>query len=297
MSENSTSGDSDLLEKLALSLLDSPGDAHGSHPRLFPGIIPDNFPIAIPLPEQSRVLGTLVRSETQIAIVLESDLSPEELFNFYHTQLTSLGWSEPEGMGPRAGGGFLYSDSGPYSYITFCQGIGGPGLTLNIVERENTPTNVRLNINLDRKTSPCAQETIHRRMHHHNLYAIIPPLAPPQGAQQHSKGGGSSGDEVHTTATLKTGLALDTLVKHYADQLSQAGWTQTDAGVSGPLAWHTWSFSSEEQQPWSSLFFILKTPDKSDDYFLYIRATWNPSEDDNQPFAGWISSSSTFTIG
>ncbi len=295
MSENPTPGEIDLLEKLALGLLVYPGDPRASKPRLFLGKIPENFPIEVPIPEQSRVVGTLARSETQVEIVLESDLMPEEVFSFYRAQLTSLGCHEPEGMWPQHAGGFLHSDFGLHMNITFCQGPGGAGLTLNILQLESMTTDVRLNLSLDRETNPCAQQAMMRRdMHHHAMYEIIPLLVPPRGAQQRGGGGGSGPDEAHTTAMLKTNLALDALAKHYADQLIQAGWTQTDAGASGPLGWHTWHFTSEDQEPWSGLFFILKMPEKPDDYFLYVRAAWTKPESD-QKFTGWLSSSSTFS--
>jgi hypothetical protein len=289
MSENPTPGEIDLLEKLALGLLLYPGDPRASKPRLFLGKIPENLPIEIPIPEQSRVVGTLARSEAHVEIVLESDLSPEEVFSFYRAQLTSLGWHEPEGMWPHHAGGFLHGDFGPHMNLIFCQEPGGAGLTVGILQLESATTDVRLNLSLDREMNPCAQQAM---MHHHGMFEIIPPLVPPRGAQQRSGGGGSGSDESYATATLKTNLALDALTKHYADQLSQAGWTQTDAGASGPLAWHSWHFTSEDQEPWSGLFFILKTPEKPDDYFLYIRATWTRPESD-QKFTGWFSSRST----
>src|SRR5260221_647739 len=237
MSENPTPGEIDLLEKLALGLLVYPGDPRASKPRLFLGKIPENLPIEVPIPEQSRVVGTLARSETQVEIVVESDLRPEEVCSFYRAQLTSLGWHEPEDMWPHHAGGFLYSDFGPHMNITFCQEPGGAGLILNILQLESTSTDVRLNLSLDREMNPCAQQAMMRRhMHHHGMDEIIPPLIPPRGAQQRGGGGGSSSDEVHTTATLKTNLALDALAKHYAAQLSQAGWTQTAAGPSTTAA-------------------------------------------------------------
>lgn len=128
---------------------------------------------------------------------------------------------------------------------------------------------------------------LHQR--HHRMFETIPPLAPPSGAQQRGGGGGGGSDEVHTTATLKTNLALDVVAKHYADQLVQGGWTQTGAGADGPMAWYTWRFTAENQEPWRGLFFVLKTPEKTDDYFLYIRATWIEPEDDQQG-SGWFSS-------
>src|SRR5258708_9497377 len=132
-------------------------------------------------------------------------------------------------------GGCVHSDFGPHMNITFCQGAGGVGLALTVLQLESTTTDVRLNLSLHRDMTQCAKQAMMRHhMHHHEMYEIIPPLVPPRGAQQRGGGGGSSPDEAHTTATLKTNLALDALAKHYADQLSQAGWTQTDAGTSGP---------------------------------------------------------------
>lgn len=122
---------------------------------------------------------------------------------------------------------------------------------------------------------------------------MIPPLAPPLGVRQRGGGGSSGIDEVHTTATLKTNLALDVVAKHYADQLVQGGWTQTGAGADGPLAWYTWRFTVDDQEQWRGLFIVLKTPEKLDDYNLYVRATWIEPEGD-QKGPGWFSSSSTF---
>lgn len=288
MSDTAPSGDIEQLEKLALALLVSSYKLQAPSPRLFPGKIPENFPIEIPLPEQSHVLGTLVRSETQVEIVLESDLPPQEILKFYRTHLVALGWQEPEEIRSRPEGGFLHSDLDPDTNSIFCQQSSGAGLTLQTLPLESATTTVRLNISLDRKRNPCA--SLKMRRLHHRLYEMIPSLTPPAGAQQQGGGGGSSGsNEAYTTATLKTALALDVLAQHYADQLSQAGWTQTGAGINGPAAWHTWHFT-EGQEPWSGMFFILKTPEKSDEYFTFIRTVWTPSEK-NRAFAGWLKNS------
>jgi hypothetical protein len=234
------------------------------------------------------VLGTLVRSETQIEIVLESDLSPQEVLDFYRARLAALGWQEPEEIQSRQEGGFLHSNFGTDTNSIFCQQSSGAGLTLQTLPLEGTTTTVRLNISLERERNPCSN--LNMRQRHHRMYEMIPSLTPPAGAQQQGGGGGSGSGEAHTTATLKTDLALNVLAQHYADQLSQAGWTKTDAGTSGPTAWHTWHFTSEDQESWSGMFFILKTPGKSDEYFAFIRATWTPPEK-NQAFKGWLKNS------
>ena len=293
MSENPTSDEVKQLEKLALGLLIYVADPRVAEPRLFLGKIPENLPIELPVPEQSRVLGTLARSETQVEIVLESDLKPEEIASFYRTQLASQGWNEPEDMQPHRQGGFMHNNFGPYTHMTFCRESNIAGLTINVQQLQSATTNVRLNLSLDREMNPCVQQARNRRQmmlhqRHHRMFEMIPPLSPPPGAQQRGGGGGSGSDEVHTTATLKTNLTLDIVAKHYADQLVQGGWTQTGAGADGPMAWYTWRFTTEDQEPWRGLFFVLKTPDKPDDYYLHIRATWIEPEDGQQG-SGWFS--------
>jgi hypothetical protein len=85
-------------------------------------------------------------------------------------------------------------------------------------------------------------------------------------------GGGSSQDRADTSATLETATALPILelAAHYAVQLEKAGWTRTDDGHSGPLAWHAWRFQDDENEPWQGLFFVMKLLGTERRYFLYI---------------------------
>lgn len=290
MSLPTNSEDFDVLEKLALALLIHPGDPRVSNPHLFLGKIPEKFPVEIPIPDQSRVLGTLARSETQVEIVLESELTSEEVFSFYRAHFTARSWRELEDlMQSRHGSGFLHTAFGPHMALLFFQESDAVNMMLNISSTENATTTVRLNLSLDQAMNATAQQSLmQHQAAHRSMRANIPPLASPQDAQQRSGNGGTGFGEVYTTGTLTTDLALDVLAAHYADQLIKAGWTQADAGTSGFLAWHSWHFTDENQEPWNGLFFIFKTPDRSDDYFLYIRAVWNKPQT-SPKFSGWLS--------
>jgi hypothetical protein len=295
MSENLIPGEDNELERLVLRLLVFPRDPRVNNPRLFLGQIPENLPVEVPLPEQSHVLGTLARSEEQVEIVLTSDLQPDEILRFYRERLTPLGWNELEESDLHHRGGFLHRNVDPSNHVTFCQSAQSAALTLNIMQMEGTTTDVRLTLNLDDESNPCSpqQTRRHRHMRHPGFYEVIPTLSPPAGARQQGGGGSSGTDEASTSAKLKTHLTIDVLLKHYTNQLSQAGWTQTAEGVSGPLAWNTWKFTYEEQESWHGLFFILKTPEKQEDYFLFIRAAWDHPESTSKR-SGWFSSSSSF---
>lgn len=292
MSENQAPDEENQIEQLALRLLIYPGDPRTNRPRLFLGKIPENFPLAVPIPEKSLVLGTLARSEEHVEIVLESDQAPGEVIAFYRERLKALNWNELEDdMRHHMGGGFLHSGMGPHNHVTFCQGSDGASLALDILQFEGR-TDMRLHITLGREGNPCVQQKRPRRMRH-GFHDLIPPLIPPAGAQQRGGGGGGGDTEWHTNATLKTELALDVLAKHYAEQLSNSGWTLSGEGTSDFLAWRTWKFTDEAQEPWSGLFFILKKPDKAGEYLLNIIVEWNNPAGDSK-FSGWMNSASSY---
>lgn len=296
MSENQTPGEESQLEELAMRLLIYPGDPRAKRPRLFLGKIPENFPLDLPVPEGARVLGTLARSEENVEIVLESDLTPDEVITFYRERLQPLGWNEPENDMQVHMGGFVHGGIGRHNHLTLCQGPDGPSLMLSILQLEGKGTDMRLHFNLGREGNPCKQQRRPRHRMHHSHQEMIPPLMPPTGAQQHGGGGGGSDIEWHSNATLKTNLTLDALARHYAEQLRQGGWTLSGEGASGPLAWHTWKFTNEEQESWNGLFFILKKPEREEEYILNVRIEWDNPEG-NSPFTGWMGSASMYSTG
>lgn len=287
MNKDQISGTTNQLEQLFLRLLTSPYELSNDQPRLFVGALPEHFPIDVPVPEKTRVLGTLARSEEHVEMVLESELAPGDCAEFYREEFAGRGWSQPEHF--RRMGGFAHNLLGPDTFLIFCQGEDGPSVTLNITQRENAATDVRIHFNLGREGNPCSQQRdMRRHMHQHD---IIPPLVPPSGADQRPGGGGGGSDAWHSSAALKTDLELDALAQHYGAQLSKGGWTRTDTGTGGPVAWSAWTFHDEQHQPWGGLLFILKKTHKTREYALYV-LTERERPDNASPSAEWFRPSS-----
>lgn len=292
MSEDQIASTPDPLERLFLRLLTAPYDARNRQPRLFVGALPEHFPLEVPIPGQTLVLGTLARSEEHVEIVLESELAQDECMAFYRAEFTSRGWQVLDHLGHM--GGFTHDGIGPHNFLIFCQGEDGASVTLNIVQLENMGTDIRLHVNLGHEGNPCGQR---RQMRRHMMprHDLIPPLSPPAGAQQHPSGASGSDDEWYSNALLKTELALDVLEQHYNAQLSKGGWTQLATGASGPVAWSTWTFRDEEQQPWGGLFFVLQKPDRAQEYILYARAERERADGESH-FANWFGDASSTGI-
>ena len=185
MSDNTPGAREDLLRELALRLSTYPGDPRNSDPQLLVGQIPENMAIPVPMPEQSQVLGTLMRSPENIEIMLDSTSSPEMVLSFYKERMAESGWNELDEMRhAQPGGGFVHSGFSAFeNRTTFCKGPDSPAFTVNAYERKQGHTDVRLDIDFGNEYSPCRQSNrIQRRMAHHVMRNLIPPLVPPKGA-------------------------------------------------------------------------------------------------------------------
>jgi hypothetical protein len=281
MSDNSSGAREALLEELALRLSTFPGDPRVDSLQLLVGQLPANLAIGIPLPEKSQVLGTLIRSPEDIDIVLNSELSPDAVLNFYKECMTAAGWNELETMRSMHGG-FVHAGFPAFeNRITFCKGPDGLAFTVNAFEGKQGHTDVRIDVNAGSEHSPCAQPNrMQQRMMHRDLQNLIPPLMPPKGAKQQGGGGGGGGDSWRSSATLDTDMELTALSTHYAAQLAKGGWVRTDEGKTGPLAWSTWTFQDEDKETWNGLFFILKRPGKERQHVLEVRIDWDKKDND-----------------
>jgi hypothetical protein len=73
------------------------------HIQLLPGQIAPEFPSEVPLPPESRMLGSFL-SGWESTVVLDCDLTLEQLYDFYAERLPSVGWIRTEpSRGPTAG--------------------------------------------------------------------------------------------------------------------------------------------------------------------------------------------------
>ena len=274
------------LHELALRLTSYPGDPNTRNPHLLVGRVPDEFPSDIPLPDNSRMLGSLIKSTEYLEVVLDTSLPAEEVFHFYNEHLLNVGWQTFEQLQgdqqPVQQRGFASTPtSGQGTIAIYCKGASGPTLRIHAAVGNNGLTDVRLEVD-KRNNSPCARVSRIRweqSLRTGGVSDLIPLLVAPKGARQKSRGAGNSSEFAYTSALLETDADLATLNMHYAMQLEMAGWTRTAEGLSGPLAWQTWTFADEDQQPWNGQFFILKSQDKAHLHYLYIQVDWaNASE-------------------
>jgi len=280
----------ELLE-FALRLATYPNDSRTQNAQLLPGQLPDQLPVEIPLPEVSRVLGSLIRNPESINILLDTHLSPEQVLTFYRQRMQDAGWQTTEIYRSNRGGFMSSGSRSQGGNETFYQGLrdpslivnalgsssawgdegnrnrSGPALTVNAYTGRGNVTDVRLNLEMNSPFPPGPPPHMRGRPSR-NTFGLLPALEAPEGANQTGGGGGGSLNSAHSEATLETHHDLSTLSAHYKTQLEQAGCVLTEEGQNGPLAWNTWTLKEDDEQ-WHGFLIILKVLDQ--EYYLNMR--------------------------
>jgi hypothetical protein len=266
------------LRELALALLAPryPELSEGESPQLLVGQLPPSITTDMPLPPGSRVVGSLVA--TRPTVVLDTGQSAEDVVNFYHEQLTAAGWTAQEDMPPRHGG-FLHSAIFNRQFAHFYRGDDGPSLNVVTSDAPSGRTIVHLTLNPEGARVMFGPGPRSRHMGP-DMWRILPPIAPPPRSQQSQEGGSGGGDRVSSSARLDTDLDFPAVAAHYIAQLEKGGWQRQQYGEHDPVAWSTWTFADEDNQPWLGLFIVLKRPDVPRRYWLHVQAEWTHKSQD-----------------
>ncbi len=239
------------------------------------GKLPGDLPADIPVPENSSIVGSIVRSGkyTAIEIVLDVPQQPEKVIGFYREHLTGDGWEEMEQPSP--GGGFV--SSAMLHYVNFCL---KQEVSLNVMAyptEEGRPSDVRLVLSDDPQRCRIYGEkagAVYPGVYPGGAGEVLAPLLAPEGTVQRSGGGGSSNDRQYSMALMETSLTTDELQTHYQVQLLEAGWKLVEEGAGKTLTWSTWAFADDSDNDWSGLL-LIRAPEE--DYrILYLVADLIP---------------------
>jgi hypothetical protein len=256
---------------LALRMAVFPGDPRNNNPQLYFDKLPPELPAEFPLPSNTRLLGSLVRSAQHLDLYLDTTLTADQVIEFYTEKLTAAGWEKLDSSSiPGQWAGFMPGNRRMNNTL-FCQGSQGPSLTLQT--NLDGSGDVRINVNLDTTNNPCDQSRRHRMMAR-PMESLIPSLLPPPGDTQDFNGGGGGGGNSngwYSSATLDTDLDLAALATHYNTQVDKAGWHVSGQGVAGQVAWSQWTLNDKEGQDWQGLLLIYKDLGNARHHFLHVK--------------------------
>lgn len=214
------------------------------------------MPESLPLPEESRILGTFMRSSTNATIVLSTSLSPTGVLAFYKERLSALGWQEPENRFHSGSRGFTSTRLKSAYKGSFVHSLRGP--TLFLFARESFASQTMVYLTLDLRVESAAQYSL-SKMVRFNPEVFVPSLEPPPGGEQEEtgRGGGGANYDMRATLRLPTEIELPVLLAHYNKQLEQTNWQLLHVEHAGPAGWSTWRLQSSHDLFWSGTFFAL----------------------------------------
>jgi hypothetical protein len=289
-SQNHNLNESDILE-FALRLVTYPNDSRTQNAKLIQGQLPDKLPEEIPIPEGSRILGSLIRNPEEIEMFIDTKMSSEEAIRFYIQSMGALGWKTLDVYHPNRGGLLPAGSRNRGGNETFYKGLrdpslivdglglasawedeinrnrSGPVLTVNAYPGKGNLTDLRLHLNMQGPFPPGPPR--HMRIHQSRNIAIsLPALEAPEDSNMRGGGSGSSLNGAHSEITLETNLDLSTLVAHYKTQLAQSGCALIDEGLSGQIAWLNWTLMDDDRQGHG---FLILLQELDQEYYLHLR--------------------------
>lgn len=236
-----------LIERLFLR------PRHGPEPLVFPGALPPEWDI--PLPQGAVIVGSIVPDEFQAEVVLDLPGDMEESVVTVEQALTKLGWSPRQDAAGMRPGGFV-SAGMPRAVRLLCDQQRRRSVRVIANSGGDSLADVHLHLNSDPDNFARTCEGdgwIHR-----DPGPAFPALSPPPGMSHRGGGGGGGGASSHTHTTLRGALPVDTIERHYREQLADAGWRLSEHAASGPWAWSTWDFSDERGDACTGLLTVTE---------------------------------------
>jgi len=228
--------------------------------QIYIGELPDPLPVKVPVPDASHIIGSLVRGNETIEIVLDVDLPASEVVQFYKAKLTAGGWYRPPSDLPMAG----FTGHPGVEMATLCHGPLGPMLHIAAAPVGERASDVRVYLHLGERPQ-CGQEPSPRLPP-----SVIPALISPEGAWKSGGGGSRGNDQQSSSAILDTRMGLSEVMEHYDQQLERAGWEKLDTIHGRLTASSSWSFQDNDANDWAGLFIVSKVNPTSTSMSVHI---------------------------
>jgi hypothetical protein len=276
--------DSRQVQMLAERLLGAPYTLPFGRPqnaRLVLGEVPEEIPLAPPIPAGGSVLGSVARQadgqlvNVDILVDLPSGMTAMEALAFYERELPARGWAAAPAAPSGMRGGFQFGPGGLSR--TFCRDEAGPWVSVT-VGAQGGSAEARLHLDLT-SPGPCAQPG----RGDPPGGDLLPPLRAPDGVSLLPLGGSFGSDQVVSQATLASESPATDLERHFAAQLLAAGWERIDDGADGPLAWSRWRLP--RRGAWYGSLTVLEEAEARQ-RFLVVRAALARAAS-----GGWIGTS------
>ena len=224
------------------------------------GSTPNDVPYELPIPADSRTIGSITGTWVDYMLIFDSNLTAESVHEFYEQSLIDKGWKEAPTM---QGGGFT---SQSYLYKTYCYEENEAALGVETPSGLNDKTSIRLTLDLSPDPHMCSADPNYGSTY----ISVIPELKAPKGIAVQGTGAGSSDRDANVSANLKGNLTAAEVVDFYNEQLRAAGWEMQNDNQGEGAAWSQWTFQDEQRNDWIGALMVMEASAESDTLFAYV---------------------------
>lgn len=249
------------LYLLAQRLLSTP-DRYSEF-QLLVGAIPDWLPIQIPVPENSRVLGSHVSNPNKISIIIESLLSIQEIHDFYSHTIRNLGGEEHE---------VEYSPLIDPTHATWRFFYPtGQRLHMTAVPLDSGSTHLRLHVLGDLSRGQ-GENTVPMSLASSlaSDSVLAPFLELPSEITERCSSYATDSKGQLITLAMTTNMKISALIEYFHQKLVNANWRIVNQSSDSQVAWSMWTQTSNQIQIWSFLCLSI-FPGNINRKFLYFR--------------------------
>jgi len=236
----------------------------------FPGGIPPNLPVDVPLPGYGRVVGTVLneRGRKGFTLYLDAKGAVPELLDFYRDHLQPRGWREV-GTAPHTVDGFNDADESSRGRAVFYHSEQEYTLLVCVTRAQDEPAAVRIQV--DRGAGPPSVPSEPQSP----PVSTIPSLPLPPGASIVMGAGPASvhrPGSAHSSIQIEIESDLVAVADYYTLHLRRGGWTETASNQHGESFWSVWTFKNGAGHAWHGLLFVLQRPDFEHRYVAQVWA-------------------------
>jgi len=241
--------------ELATALLSSgglPGD-----PQILVGALPGWMTNRVYVAPNARVLGSAFIGTTAVAIVSSPEM-PEAAMAALKRELATRGWKTPPPQ-PSFGGGFRsvamnLTGSDPTRAV-LC-GADNQLLTVAVSRRRGVSTDIVMRIATFSGNGTCSPRELPPEYRRSPLPTVYHPSGVSESPQSCNTDNpyGSNG----SAAIVRSSMASDSLLDHYAKQLRDSGW-QAPAGA-GTIVGRTWTKTDSTGAPVELTITVSASP-------------------------------------
>jgi hypothetical protein len=237
--------------------------------QLVVGNMPDPLSKELPIPDDSRIIGTLLLEHGFVAL-LDVYMPTGRVLRFYEERLTAsgwmpYGWESANGKGRRSTLNMLVPAR---VILSFYRDEAGPVLFVSVDEQLSGVTHVRLTV--DNKPEPTVDLRSVKVAKLLTQKGIVPHVPAPIGGNFYKIDIDMSSKYESTRGTLLCQDSIDEIHAYYVGQLVERDWTLVSSNSGNRSRWSSWIIRISDEVFWVGLLNILQRPWSKYKYEIHL---------------------------